>query len=61
MFPTILDFIGFKVQGGKLGLGYTAFSKEMDLSLMPDDEEMNQDLLNQSDMYLDLWKHKSAL
>lgn len=61
MFPTILDFIGFKVQGGKLGLGYTAFSKEIDMSLIPDYEEMNQDLLNQSEMYLDLWKHKATL
>lgn len=61
MFPTILDFIGFKVPGGKLGLGYTALSKETDLSLLLDYEEMNEDLLNQSDLYLGLWKHEAKL
>jgi phosphoglycerol transferase len=39
MLPTILDFIGFKVQGGKLGLGYTALSKEIDMLLMLDYEK----------------------
>lgn len=61
MYPTILEFIGFKVLGGKLGLGYSAISKDTDLSSIPDYEEMNQDLLNQSEMYLDLWKPKTAL
>ena len=56
MFPTILDFIGFKVSGGKLGLGYTAFSKELELANLLNYEEMNEDLLNKSEMYLDLWR-----
>ena len=56
MFPTILEFIGFKVDGGKLGLGFTAISKETDLPPANEYEEMNEDLLNQSDEYLDLWK-----
>lgn len=61
MFPTILNFIGFSVPGGKLGLGYTALSKEADLSLLLNYEEMNEDLLNQSDMYLDLWRDEAKL
>jgi len=61
MFPTILNFIGFSVPGGKLGLGYSALSKEADLSLLLNYEEMNEDLLNQSDMYLDLWRDEAKL
>jgi phosphoglycerol transferase len=61
MFPTILNFIGFSVPGGKLGLGYSALSKESDLSLLLNYEEMNEDLLNQSDMYLDLWRNEAKL
>lgn len=58
MFPTILEFIGFKVEGGKLGLGYTAISKAADMPPANEFEEMNEDLLNQSDEYLDLWKQE---
>ena len=58
MFPTILEFIGFKVEGGKLGLGFTAISKDADLPPENEYEEMNEDLLNQSDEYLDLWKQR---
>jgi len=59
MFPTILEFIGFKVQGGKLGLGYTAISKQTDMPPENEFEEMNEDLLNQSDEYLALWRNKA--
>ena len=58
MFPTILEFIGFKIDGGKLGLGYTAISKEAELPPANEYEEMNEDLLNQSDEYLELWKQR---
>lgn len=56
MFPTILEFIGFHVQGGKLGLGYTAFSKDVSLPPASEYEDMKENLLNKSDKYLDLWK-----
>lgn len=59
MFPTILEFMGFKVQGGKLGLGYTAISKQTDMPPENEFEEMNEDLLNQSDEYLALWRNKA--
>ena len=58
MFPTILEFIGFKVEEGKLGLGFTTISKDADLPPENEYEEMNEDLLNQSDEYLDLWKQR---
>jgi phosphoglycerol transferase len=60
MFPTILEFVGFKVEGGKLGLGFTAISKNTDLPPATEYEDMNEDLLNQSDEYLDLWKQKEV-
>ena len=60
MFPTILEFVGFKVEGGKLGLGFTAISKNTDLPPATEYEDMNEDLLNQSDQYLDLWKQKEV-
>lgn len=58
LFPTVLDFIGFKVEGGKLGLGYSAIAKNINLPPETEYEEMNRDLLNKSNKYLDLWKPK---
>lgn len=61
MFPTLLDFIGFKVEGGKLGLGYSAIVENTPLPPVTEYEDMNRDLLNKSDHYLDLWKTKQVL
>jgi phosphoglycerol transferase len=58
MFPTILEYIGFQIQGGKLGLGYTAINQHSALPPANEFEEMEEDLLNQSDDYLELWKQK---
>ncbi len=58
MFPTILEFIGFRVEGGKLGLGFSAITKNIDLPPASIYEDMNKDLLNQSKSYLKLWKEK---
>jgi len=58
MFPTILEFVGFQIQGGKLGLGYTAINQHSALPPANEFEEMEEDLLNQSDDYLELWKRK---
>lgn len=58
LFPTILEFIGFKVEGGKLGLGYSAISKDVVLPPVDEYENMNENLLNKSDQYLDLWSIK---
>jgi len=55
LFPTILDFIGFEVEGGKLGLGVTAFSSDRLSSKLLNYEDMQANLLNKSDKYLELW------
>ncbi|HWU82360.1 MAG TPA: sulfatase-like hydrolase/transferase, partial [Methylophilaceae bacterium] len=56
MLPTILEFIGFEVEGGKLGLGYSALSDTMPLPPPGEYEDMSENLLNQSERYLDLWR-----
>ena len=58
LFPTILEFIGFKIEGGKLGLGFSAIGKDSDLPPTSIYDDMNKDLLNQSEKYLELWKEK---
>lgn len=56
LFPTILDFIGIEVNGGRLGLGYSAFNTLTKAPPANRYEEMQRALLNKSDMYMDLWK-----
>lgn len=60
MLPTILEFIGFEVEGGKLGLGYSALSNTMPLPPPGEYEDMSENLLNQSERYLDLWRMHHA-
>ena len=55
MYPTILEFLGIEVEGGRLGLGYSAISKDGVLPSPNEYEDMTADLLNKSDEYLDLW------
>ncbi|HEY0562392.1 MAG TPA: sulfatase-like hydrolase/transferase [Methylophilus sp.] len=61
MLPTILDFIGFKVVGSKLGLGVSAFSKDDVSALLLDKADLDENLLNKSALYLDLWNPKVVL
>lgn len=56
LFPTILDFIGIEVNGGRLGLGYSAFNSETKTPPSNRYEEMQRALLNKSDTYMELWK-----
>jgi len=59
LFPTILELSGFDVKGGKLALGFTAITPN---SLQPNAhnlEQMNDDLLNESETYIELWKPES--
>lgn len=58
VLPTILDFMGFEVQGGKLGLGFNAISSNTPLPPVTRYEDMEEDLLNKSEKYLGLWKEK---
>lgn len=55
MFPTILEFINIHVDGDRLGLGYSAISPSGILPSPNEYEEMKEDLLNKSDVYLNLW------
>lgn len=57
-FPTILELSGFHVQGGKLGLGFTAITPNTAQPEANTLEEMQEDLLNASDTYNDLWKQE---
>jgi phosphoglycerol transferase len=59
MLPSILEFIGFREDGGKLGLGVTGFSKLNLTNMIMNDSEMFENLLNRSKQYLDLWRPKS--
>jgi phosphoglycerol transferase len=58
MLPSILEFIGFHVEGGKLGLGVSGFSNQNLSAKLMNDEEMGANLLNRSDQYLELWRPK---
>ena len=60
LFPTILDFIGFQVQGGKLALGFNAISANTPLPPVTVYEDMQEDLLNNSEKYLQLWQEKNS-
>jgi phosphoglycerol transferase len=53
--PSILDFIGLKVQGGRYGLGYSGFSnEEINISANRVDE-FNKNLMFRSREYNKLW------
>ncbi|MFL6657031.1 MAG: hypothetical protein ACJ8GW_03070, partial [Massilia sp.] len=55
MLPTILEFSGFKVAGGRLGLGYSAFNTHVEKPSPTRFNEMEQMLMNRSDAYSHLW------
>lgn len=59
MYPTIIEFLGFNVVGGRLGLGYSAISNQVQAPNATF-EEMEENLLNNSEQYLDLWKPKAT-
>lgn len=59
MYPTIIEFLGFNVVGGRLGLGYSAISNQLPAQ-STSFEEMEENLLNNSEQYLDLWKPKTT-
>ncbi|WP_167761410.1 sulfatase-like hydrolase/transferase [Duganella callida] len=60
LMPTILEFAGYTVQGGRMGLGYSGFNQH---DLAPPEKrmaEMDQNLLNRSDLYMALWEDQEA-
>jgi phosphoglycerol transferase len=55
LMPTILEFTGFAVPDGRLGLGYSAFNQHPNKPPANRLQEMDKDLLNPSEKYLALW------
>lgn len=55
LYPTILAYIGFEIEHNKLGLGFNALSESAELPPSHQFEDMDKDLLNQSEKYLQLW------
>jgi len=55
LLPTIMEFIGYQVAGGRLGLGYSGFNAHRRLPPPERLAAMERDLLNQSSEYLALW------
>jgi phosphoglycerol transferase len=60
LLPTILEFTGYAVAGGRMGLGYSGFNQH---ALRPPADrlaDMDKDLMNRSDEYLALWSDPQA-
>lgn len=55
IFPTIMDSIGIKYSGHRLGLGYSAISPGMSIQPAKRFEEMNDEISNYSETYNQLW------
>lgn len=55
LLPTILEFSGFTVAGGRLGLGYSAFNHHRAHPEAQRLADMQASLMNRSDAYLALW------
>ncbi|TFW29220.1 phosphatidylglycerol--membrane-oligosaccharide glycerophosphotransferase [Massilia arenosa] len=61
LLPSILEFIGFDIPGGRLGLGYSAFNRHATAPSQGRLADMDSDLLNRSDTYLGLWQERPAV
>jgi phosphoglycerol transferase len=55
LLPTILEFGGFDVDGDRMGLGYSAFNKQVQAPPAHRFSEMQHSLMNRSAGYLTLW------
>ncbi|MGZ3181935.1 MAG: sulfatase-like hydrolase/transferase [Telluria sp.] len=56
LLPSILEFVGFDLPDGRMGLGYSAFNRHAQAPANGRLEEMEADLLNRSPSYLALWR-----
>jgi phosphoglycerol transferase len=61
LMPTILEFAGFSIPDGRLGLGYSAFNQHPSQPPRGRLREMEKDLLNSSAEYLELWQKSEGL
>jgi phosphoglycerol transferase len=55
LFPSILEFVGVDVEGGRLGLGYSIFDSSIRRSVQERDQLLVE-VLNPSDAYDELWR-----
>lgn len=60
LMPTILEFAGFDVVNGRMGLGYSAFNRHPGAPPKDRLAAMDKDLLNRSAEYMALWKNPIA-
>lgn len=60
LLPTILEFSGFTVGGGRLGLGYSGFNRHGARPPPGRLADMRASLLNRSEAYLSLWRDTAA-
>lgn len=51
IFPTVIEFLGLEIRGGKLGLGYSGFSRSVDISKIDAPEAIREKLLPKNDRY----------
>ncbi|MBR3654600.1 MAG: LTA synthase family protein [Elusimicrobia bacterium] len=58
LFPTILEALGFKIEGSKLGLGTSLFSDKKTLLEEFGEGELNSQLAKRNKIYNNLWKSK---
>ncbi len=58
LFPTILEAIGFKIEGSRLGLGTSLFSDRKTLLEEFGKEELKSQLAKRNKIYNNLWKNK---
>ncbi|MES2149504.1 MAG: sulfatase-like hydrolase/transferase [Pseudomonadota bacterium] len=59
LMPTILEFSGFAIPDGRLGLGYSAFNQHPSHPPKERMHEMEKDLLNRSYEYMALWAEQA--
>jgi phosphoglycerol transferase len=55
LMPTILEFAGYTVPDGRMGLGYSAFNPHAIHPPLDRLAEMDQNLMNRSPQYMELW------
>jgi phosphoglycerol transferase len=55
LMPTILEFTGYAIPDGRMGLGYSAFNPHPIHPPVDRLANMDQDLLNRSEQYMELW------
>ncbi len=56
IFPTLLEFAGFEIEGDRLGFGYSAINNSSVVIPSGLVEEFKQNVLNHSDTYLKFWR-----